>query len=90
MPLQGRLIGSDSEGDWVALPPISLGSIYLQVIADLRSDRRRFVLFDHTGHFLRSAEFALPLGFWTATDGVLLGVRVSDVPEIVEYSWRWR
>lgn len=90
LPLADEGNTAEMQVDWFALPPAWLGSIYLQVLADLRSDRRRFLLFDNRGKFLRSAEFSLPIGFYSATDSTLLGVRVSDVPEIVEYSWRWR
>ncbi len=74
---------------WYSLPVLDLDQGYLQVLADLRSDRRRFVIFDKAGMILRMRDVVAPMGIFSRHGQELLGMRMLNAPEIVEYRWRW-
>jgi len=75
---------------WYSLPVLDLDRGYLQVLADLTSDSRRFVLFDDSGKITRARDLVAPMGIFTRDGERLLGMHVMNAPEIVEYGWRWR
>jgi hypothetical protein len=76
---------------WHALPPLELDRAFVRVLADLRSDRRKILLFHPSGYLVRSSEIVAPIGFFTSdvATSTLLGIRTSDRNELVKYGWRW-
>lgn len=82
----------DVPDTWISLPFLPLDSAYLQTLSDLKSNRRRIVLYNHRGQVVRVRDIELPLGFVHSdvSSSTLLAVRRTDVTEIVEYRWRWR
>lgn len=76
---------------FVSLPTVALDSGYLQVLADMRSDRRRFRLLDAEFALRRSSEASAPVGF-LATAPVrrrALATRRTNGIEVVFYRWGW-
>jgi len=75
---------------WIALPVIQVDQGYLQMHADLSSDKRRFKVFDRDGNLLRTRELIAPIGIYARYGNRLLAVRITDATELVLYGWRWR
>ncbi len=80
-----------NENRWVALPALNLAGPYLQLIADLGSDRRLFRIIDATSRVLRQREVVMPLGFIFSDPRSrrLVGIRTASTSELVVYGWRW-
>lgn len=76
---------------WVPLPMLALGDGYVQVLADVTSDRRVLVLFDAAGRVLRQTRLAVPLAFVTTVPGLhlLVGSRAVGARELIGYRWEW-
>jgi len=77
---------------WVSTGWADLGSAFLQVVADLRSDRRLLFLFNSEGSLMRETVLDFPFGVLD-TDierRLLLAVRRPDGVELAVYSWSWR
>ncbi|MGQ0702015.1 MAG: hypothetical protein ACT4PM_02650 [Gemmatimonadales bacterium] len=88
--LQSSIPGiRESMALWYALPVVDLDQGYLQVLADLSSDKRRFSVFNDSGNIIRTRDVVAPIGIFTRDARRLLGMRFTDAPEIVEYGWRW-
>ena len=71
----------------------ALDSGFVQVLADLRSDRRHLLVYDSSGSFEPSnGRSTYPSGFSTRrpTCQQLLALRRTDRPEIVTYEWNWQ
>lgn len=85
----GRL--EEEVGRWVSLPILPLDHGFLQMLSDLNSDRRTWVLSDSTGMPLRSKTISVPLAFHVSwpEEGVLFGVRRLNSLEVLEFGWRW-
>jgi hypothetical protein len=64
---------------------------YLQILADLASDRRTLVTFDSRGQMLRSREVTLAFGVADVDrNGRLVVFRDTGRNELVLYRWWWR
>ncbi|WKW12192.1 hypothetical protein Strain138_001474 [Pseudogemmatithrix spongiicola] len=77
--------------EWVGLHTHSLGCGYIQVLADLRSDMRRLIVYDEDGSFLRESLVTVSLGI-LESDPVrkeLIALRRFAHDEIVLYRWGW-
>lgn len=77
--------------DWASLSTLPLDCGYLQVLADLRSDRRRLLVYDAAGRLLRETEMDVPIGFVSSSPSGrrLVATRHLGTSEIVQYRWRW-
>lgn len=76
---------------WVGLPVVPVKDLFVQTLADLRSDSRLVILFDAQGQVMRKTLIDMPLGFMSGsfdTERVLAARRISGL-EIVEYNLRW-
>lgn len=76
------------EGSWVAMASVVLGEFLLQQLVDLRSDRRKFVLYSRSGGLVRELEREMPLtilGRLRGQDEYVVAVRATDRSEIVVY-----
>jgi hypothetical protein len=83
---------TDSTAQWVATEVTSLDRGSLQVIVDVRSERRKLVLRDLSGGILRVSEVQ---GMWTVLDGDTQSHRLAafhsgDTDELLLYKWRWQ
>lgn len=76
---------------WVSSPLFTLRRQFLQVLSELRSDRRLLILYDETGRELRRRALDAPFGILATNDSlqVLLGTRRLKQTEVIIYSWRW-
>lgn len=77
---------------WVGTGVFALDSGFVQVLADLASDRRHLVIYDSSGAFRRRRVIDVPFGILdTAPDRrQLLALRRTDRVEIVTYEWTWQ
>lgn len=77
---------------WITTGLVDLGSAFLQVIADLRSDRRMLLLFNASGSFVRATALDFPFGVLDSDPAQrrLLAIRRPDSLELVVYSWGWQ
>jgi len=78
--------------DWGSLPVLPLDNGYLQVLADPASDRRLLILYGPSGRVLRFTEVDVPMGLISSLpeESLLVGLRSTDVIQIVVYRWRWQ
>jgi hypothetical protein len=83
--------GDSMLGQWISLPTLPLDCGFLQTISDLRSDRRRLVLYDDGGNLLRESLIVVPLGFVDVVgeDQRLIAARSTTITELVGYRWKW-
>ena len=77
---------------WVGLGVFALDSGFVQILADLASDRRHLLVYDPSGSFKRRTEIDVPFGILdTLLDGQeLLALRRTDRLEILIYRWSWQ
>ncbi len=78
---------------WTSGHAVLLDSVYLQVLADPRSDERRLVTFSATtGKALRSLRLDVAAGIIDAVSGIqtAIAIRNTGQLELVYYRWRWR
>ena len=77
---------------WVGTGVFTLDSGFVQVLADLASDRRHLVFYDSSGAFRRRRVIDVPFGILdTAPDRrQLLALRRTDRVEILTYEWTWQ
>lgn len=77
---------------WVGTGVFALDSGFVQVLADLASDRRHLVFYDSSGAFKRRRLIDVPFGILdTAPDRrQLLALRRTDRVEILTYEWTWQ
>jgi hypothetical protein len=76
----------------LSLPVRQLGRGFVQILSDLTSDRRLFIVYGPRGEMERAEIIRVPLGILdvnTATSRVLM-IRRSDILELVTYAWYWR
>lgn len=75
---------------WVALPTLALKSGFLQMLSDIRSDRRLLLLYDSEGRITATRELSLPLGLTASNPAkhLLFGVRTMAGDEFIAYRWR--
>lgn len=74
----------------VALPTLALDSMALLTLVDPISTRRLIYLVSQDGLRFRSKEVDVPLSFTHTTGRVLVGLRHTDITEVVKYRWRWK
>lgn len=83
--------GADSgeRQQWVAVATVQIADVYVQTLADLRSDRRELLVFDKDGRFVRRSTIHVPIGLGSteAEGNFLLGVRRIPMQEVVLYRW---
>jgi hypothetical protein len=77
---------------WITTGWFDLGDAFLEVLADLGSDRRRLVLYNLDGSLRRETVLNFPFGVLDVDikRGQILAVRRTKSLELVIYSWRWR
>lgn len=82
---------ADAEPLWVAVSLIPVGDRYIRTFADVRSDRRVFVLYDSDRKIIRQTAVNSPMAFigQFSEYPVLVAVRNITVPELLLYRWRW-
>ena len=75
----------------VSIGVVGLGSGYLQVLADLTSDRRTLVLFDSLGVLTRARQLDAPWGPAEVIEkeSLLVAIRAFKPPELALYRWTW-
>ena len=78
-------------GAWIGAGVFALDSGFVQILADLGSDRRHLLIYDAAGAFKRRRVIDVPFGILdTAPDrGELLALRRTDRLEILTYQWSW-
>lgn len=83
--------GRPRPGRWVSLPVLEVGDRLVRTFADLAGEERVLVVYDRSGRVLRASSVSAPLGFvWSSpSEPLLVGLRRSDLSEIVGYRWRW-
>ena len=77
---------------WVGTGVFALDSGFVQVLADLASDRRHLVIYDSSGAFRRRRAIDVPFGILdTVPDRrQLLALRRTDRVKILTYEWTWQ
>lgn len=82
---------ADPNALWRSLMPIDLGSGFLQVISDQRSDHRIVVRFAPDGKVQTFSKIDAPLGFIGSVPptSTLFATRAGTVVDVVRYKWRW-
>lgn len=77
---------------WITTGWFDLGEAFLEVLADLGSDRRRLVLYNLDGSLRRETVLSFPFGILDVDikRRQILAVRRTKSLELVIYSWRWR
>ncbi|WP_420462889.1 hypothetical protein [Candidatus Palauibacter sp.] len=77
---------------WVGTGVFALDSGFLQILADLGSDRRHLLIYDTSGAFKRRRVIDVPFGVLdTVPDRQeLLALRRTDRLEILTYRWSWQ
>ena len=91
----GRVPTADAglyeEGAWLGAGVFALDAGFLQVLADLESDRRHLILYDAAGARVRRYEMDVPFGILATAPSSrrLLAVRRTDRVELVTYRWAW-
>jgi len=83
--------GPEGLRDVAALPVIPLDVGFVQVVTDLASDHRFFVVFDALGQVVRISPVTAPIGLTRLNRerDRLIGLRRVNGQEIVQYAWRW-
>lgn len=95
-PAAGRVpAGNESyygNDPWIGTGVFALDTGFVQVLADLASDRRQLVFYDSSGAFKRRRVIDVPFGILdTAPDRrQLLALRRTDRVEILTYEWIWQ
>ncbi len=76
---------------WVSSPVFPLGRRWLQVFAELRGDRRLFVLYDSTGHEFHRRTLNTPVGVLAVSERgpYMLVTRRLKGTAVIVYRWRW-
>lgn len=79
----------ESPASWSITSVVSVGSGYVETLANRGTDDRLLLWFDERGRFLRYVTVNVPFGFVAAaTDApVMLAVRTLNDSELVKYSW---
>lgn len=77
------------QGRWVLMPPVSIDTFDVVVLADLKSDLRVLASITRTMHVARSATIDAPLGLLSSnvTRRALVAARATTGTELVEYTW---
>ncbi|MDE2721288.1 MAG: hypothetical protein F4X22_16300 [Gemmatimonadales bacterium] len=77
---------------WIGTGVFALDSGFVQVLADLASDRRHLVFYDSSGAFRRRRVIDVPFGILDTSPyrRQLLAVRRTDRVEILTYEWTWQ
>jgi len=77
---------------WVGTGVFALDAGFVQVLADLESDRRHLITYDSVGAFRRRTVLDVPFGILhTLPDRrELLALRRTDRLEILTYRWSWQ
>jgi hypothetical protein len=75
----------------VSSPVFPLGAGSLQVLTDLRADRRLLILYGEDGRELRQRRLDAPFGVLASSEQppLLLGTRRANGTQVVVYRWRW-
>jgi len=78
--------------EMVSTGVVSASPGFLQVVADLRSERRTLITFDQDGKRIRATEVAVPLGVLASNERTkrILAVRRTDLLEVVVYNYSWK
>ncbi|WP_420633642.1 hypothetical protein [Candidatus Palauibacter sp.] len=78
-----------SPASWSITSVVSVGSGYVETLANRGTDDRLLLWFDERGRFLRYVTVKVPFGFVAAAaeDPVMLAVRTLNDSELVKYSW---
>lgn len=81
----------DGEPLWVGGALVPIGDRYIRTFADVRGDRRVFVLFGSDRKVIRQTVVNSPMAFIGRLSEypVLVAVRNITVPELLLYMWRW-
>lgn len=76
---------------WGAMPLLPAGQHYLQVLTDLRANRRVLLVYTNQGAVkrLRTVEAPFGLSAAVAEDSLVVGARRVNSVQIVGYRWRW-
>ncbi|WP_419940997.1 hypothetical protein [Candidatus Palauibacter sp.] len=94
--VSGRVPGGNelfyAYGTWMGTGVFELDSGFVQILADLGSDRRHLLIYDSLGAFKRRRVIDVPFGILdTVPDRQeLLALRRTDRVEIVTYRWSWK
>lgn len=85
-------ITTDTSESWVGMQSFFVGAGTLQVVADIKSERRKLILRDKLGRVRRITELN---AMWSIVDGDevnkrLAAVHEADGTEILLYRWRWQ
>ncbi|WP_428273763.1 hypothetical protein [Candidatus Palauibacter sp.] len=77
---------------WIGTGVFALDSGFVQVLADLASDRRDLVFYDSSGAFKRRRVIDVPFGILDTAPNrrQLLALRRTDRVEILTYEWTWQ
>ena len=93
-PLQRAAAGERARliDGWKSLRVMALDAGYLQVLADPRSDQRRFVLADSKGRVIRVTPLDVAIGMLDVNRErrLIVALRNIGVRELVYYRWPWR
>lgn len=95
-PVTGRVPAGNepyyASDPWVGTGVFALDSGFVQVLADLASDRRHLVIYDSSGAFKRRRVIDVPFGILDAAPDrrQLLALRRTDRVEILTYEWTWQ
>lgn len=86
---QSTYEGPPGSGQMVSTGVLSIDGGFLQVIADLTSNRRVLLLFDPWGHRVRETELAVPFGLLAENHKTrrILALRRTDKLEVVIYRY---
>ncbi len=75
------------DGKWWSVGVVEITSGYLQTVADLRSDWRMLIYYDHRGRYVRRSFLEAPLGFVGSTArGELVAFADFGEPTVLVYS----
>ena len=78
----------ESPASWSITSVVSVGSGYVETLANRGTDDRLLLWFDERGRFLRYVTVNVPFGFVAAAGApVMLAVRTLNESELVKYSW---
>ncbi len=77
----GALV-AEKAGNWVSLPALRLGGETLQILVDLLSDRRLWVVRDHAGAVLRQSLKTVPVSVTASSPD---GLFVAGIRSITRY-----
>jgi len=91
-PVLDSVLNLTKRGNWVSLPAISAGYGIVQILADMNSDTRLFLLRDSVGMPIRVSRLNVPMGLLTSIDknGEILGIVSTNKNTIMKYRASWR